>query len=112
MYSLAMEIPVSDVKICLNTQHLYLSEPLGKVQVFDTILVQVGPSQDDVLNSPSDSQEYEEQPLPPLALTLTTPKGKPVLYPLVSFVITSLKYFQSCQKTQYTLENTESDDSR
>ncbi|KAJ0164775.1 hypothetical protein CTA2_230, partial [Colletotrichum tanaceti] len=44
MYTLAERLLASDVKLSINASHLYSFEPLDAVEVFDEILVQVGPS--------------------------------------------------------------------
>ncbi|OLN92774.1 hypothetical protein CCHL11_06733 [Colletotrichum chlorophyti] len=43
MYSIAKELAVSDVKLCINATHLYGRQPLEDAEVLDEILVQVGP---------------------------------------------------------------------
>jgi hypothetical protein len=72
MYFEAKSLDVSDVKVCINTEHLYLSERIERVQVFDTLLVQVG-----IISNPS--EDAEDQALPPLSLTLSVPRGMLVI---------------------------------
>ncbi|GKT65050.1 heterokaryon incompatibility protein [Colletotrichum tofieldiae] len=43
MYSIAKRLEVSDVKLAMNATHLYGWQPVNDVQVFDEIMVQVGP---------------------------------------------------------------------
>ncbi|OHW95973.1 heterokaryon incompatibility protein [Colletotrichum incanum] len=43
MYSIAKRLEVSDVKLAINATHLYGWQPINDVQVFDEIMVQVGP---------------------------------------------------------------------
>lgn len=72
VYSKAKSLMVSDVKVCINTEHLYLGQGIEDVLVFDTLLVQVGAIED----SESDLVESEvDYPLPPLSLTLSVSNG-------------------------------------
>ncbi|KAK6451732.1 hypothetical protein FP744_10007983 [Trichoderma asperellum] len=54
-YTAAKELAVSDVKLSLSTDHVYLGDPLGKVECFNTLLVQVGPRE---LPDESDSNSF------------------------------------------------------
>lgn len=62
----------TDVKICINTSHLYNSDPLDRVKLFDRVLVHAG-----------DFQTYEAgedwsiaDPLEDLSLDISTPRGQ------------------------------------
>ncbi|WQF87944.1 Putative heterokaryon incompatibility [Colletotrichum destructivum] len=69
MYTLAQRLVASDVKLSINASHLYSFEPLDAVEVFDEIMVQVGPSHT------NDDEGYGIWGCPPLKLTLTAHKG-------------------------------------
>ena len=42
MYSAALHTFPSDIKVCLNTSHVYGGDEIGKVKMWDTILIQIG----------------------------------------------------------------------
>ena len=73
IYEVAKSQPQSDIKIAINSSHLYVSEPLDLVRLFDVLMVQIGPS-DDFTNP---DLEGEDRPLEFMSLTLTAPKGMP-----------------------------------
>ena len=52
-YTAAKEVALSDVKLSINTDHVYSSDGLDKVRSFNTLLVQVGPSE-----LPEESEDY------------------------------------------------------
>jgi len=45
-YTDATQLPSTDVKIALNSSHIRINEQLEKVQVFDTLMVHIGPWED------------------------------------------------------------------
>lgn len=61
-YTVAKELDVSDVKLCISTDHVYNGETLEKVRAFTTLLVQIGPPE---VPEPS---EYFEFPYLTLSL--------------------------------------------
>ncbi|KAM0254702.1 hypothetical protein ACHAQJ_006483 [Trichoderma viride] len=61
-YTAAKQLAVSDVKLSLSTDHVYLADPLEKVRSFNTLLVQVGPR-----GLPDES---DDDPFPFLTLAL------------------------------------------
>jgi hypothetical protein len=68
----------TDLKLCINTLHLYDAEKLERVKLFDTILVQAGVSQP--YSGAEDDQEESRDwsisdPLLPLHLELSVPRG-------------------------------------
>lgn len=70
MYTIAKKLPISDVKLCISSAAMYSTDPLAKASMLDTVMVQVGPKS-------SEDEEYDEiWGLPPLLLTLSTPRGK------------------------------------
>jgi hypothetical protein len=68
----------TDLKICINTSHLYSAEALERVKLFDTILVQAG-----IPQPYGDKVDYQEEspdwsisdPLIHLSLELSVPRG-------------------------------------
>ncbi|KAF4820045.1 hypothetical protein CGCSCA5_v004055 [Colletotrichum siamense] len=72
MYSVAKGLDISDVKLCINTSHLYDSQGLRDVKVFDEIIVQVG-----TLHIETD-ENYGVWSFPQLVLRLSTPKDQAV----------------------------------
>ncbi|TLD33671.1 hypothetical protein PspLS_01655 [Pyricularia sp. CBS 133598] len=69
MYAVAKSLGVSDIKLCINATHLYHRQTFKEAQVFDEIMVQVGPV--DV-----ESGDEVEWTMPQLRLTLECPKGQ------------------------------------
>jgi hypothetical protein len=69
MYSEAMMLERSDVKISLGSSHIYLLQSLTDVRMFDILLVQVGTNEDTM------NEEYETVGFPTLQLTLTVMQG-------------------------------------
>lgn len=67
-YHAAMALDASDVKLCINSEHFYDSEPLDKASVFDALMVQIGPVQDY-------EDEEAEDAFPTLVLALSRPSG-------------------------------------
>jgi hypothetical protein len=62
----------TDLKICINTTHLYSSEALERVKLFDNILVQVGIP----LEVREESQDWSiSDPLDFLTLDLSVPRS-------------------------------------
>lgn len=66
-YATAKQLAVSDVKLSISTDHVYLGDPLDNVQSFNTLLVQVGPKE------LPDESDYA--PFPFLTLSLNN-KGR------------------------------------
>ena len=77
MFASAKELPVSDIKICINSSHIYASDTIDQVQVFDHLLVHVGPiaAHDEVSDSASFEQDGLDWDWDPLILTLTCTRG-------------------------------------
>ncbi|KAF4981016.1 hypothetical protein FZEAL_3068, partial [Fusarium zealandicum] len=71
MYTAAMAVDQSDVKISINTDHVWPDESFDLVKVFDTLLVQVGLRED----APS-TPEKGPHGFPTLHLRLSTPRDK------------------------------------
>ncbi|KAK3353762.1 heterokaryon incompatibility protein-domain-containing protein [Lasiosphaeria hispida] len=71
MYSAAKEMDMSDVKIAIDASQTFGADPLELVSVFDTILVQVGMSQDAPAD-PDDEDVWSDR-FPTLRLTLSRP---------------------------------------
>ncbi|KAM3068464.1 hypothetical protein ACMFMG_009606 [Clarireedia jacksonii] len=69
MYWVAMELDESDVKIAIDSSHLYNCEPIEKVSIFDLLLVQLGPM------PPLDEVGSDEEFFPELRLTLNVARG-------------------------------------
>ncbi|KAH0443062.1 heterokaryon incompatibility protein [Colletotrichum camelliae] len=72
MYSVAKGLDVSDVKLCINTSHLYDAQGLRDVQVFDETIVQVGTLHIETV------ENYGIWSFPQLVLRLSTPKDEAV----------------------------------
>ncbi|KAK0707035.1 heterokaryon incompatibility protein-domain-containing protein [Lasiosphaeria miniovina] len=66
-YAAAKQLDVSDVKLCINTDHVWSSQPLESVSLFNKLLVHVGPIQED-------DEEDSDWPFPFLSLALSTPR--------------------------------------
>lgn len=43
LYTRAKQLPFTDVKVAINSTHVYSTEPLDRVQVFDAFMVHIGP---------------------------------------------------------------------
>ncbi|KAI9686391.1 MAG: hypothetical protein M1822_003736 [Bathelium mastoideum] len=71
MYAAARLSAKSDVKFCVNAAYLYLGDTLEKVQIFDSILVQVGPVDKLEHESGYDLDNDAAATIPPLRLTLS-----------------------------------------
>lgn len=52
-YDAAKQVILSDVKLSISTDHVYLGDGLDKVRSFNTLLVQVGP-----IELPEESDDY------------------------------------------------------
>jgi hypothetical protein len=62
-YALAKLLPFTNIKIAINSSHVYGSEPLEKVWVFDTLMVQVGPWVQPGIDATDEEWDaYYEQP--------------------------------------------------
>ncbi|TLS20828.1 uncharacterized protein PpBr36_10680 [Pyricularia pennisetigena] len=72
MYAVAKSLHVSDIKLCVNATHLYHRQTIEEAQVFDEIMVQVGPLE-------VQSHDETEWSMPPLRLTMESPRGQPLL---------------------------------
>lgn len=59
MYTAAIALPDSNVRISINSSHVYLTDNIDKVVVFDRILVQVGPRAAPYDSSASDVDDWE-----------------------------------------------------
>lgn len=73
MYAEAMCLPESDVKIALNFSHIYLISDVNQVEVFDTIMVKVGP-QEELAPTEGIWEGDDTESMPPLLLTISTPR--------------------------------------
>lgn len=71
MYDEAKDLDMSDVKVCINADHLGASDTIANVRVFDIVMVQVGDSRS--WNSELTSEE--DRTLPALSLTLSARRG-------------------------------------
>ncbi|RYP60488.1 hypothetical protein DL769_008093 [Monosporascus sp. CRB-8-3] len=78
MYAAAMQLPVSDVKLALHADHEYQPFNLGKVRMFDTILVQIGPVEKPQPEEYESDFDYDEMAFPCLYLRLHGPRDKAV----------------------------------
>lgn len=70
----------TDIKICLNSSHVYFTRPLDEVRVFDQLLVHVGPVRETAASSNGSAEEEDDDDgeawdWEPLVLTLSTPRG-------------------------------------
>ncbi|KUJ09653.1 HET-domain-containing protein [Mollisia scopiformis] len=65
----------TDLKMCINMHHLNPGGKLEDVELFDELMVQVGPP---IESESDDPDEYLK--VPPLNLSLTVPRGKPVYH--------------------------------
>lgn len=70
MYAAAKNLEVSDVKICINADHVFFQQPLESVEVFDLLLVQVGPREDAVRDEDASFDGF-----PVLKLAFSAPRG-------------------------------------
>lgn len=43
LYTRAKQLPFTSVKVAINSTHVYATEPLDRVQVFDALMVHIGP---------------------------------------------------------------------
>ncbi|KAI1394353.1 HET-domain-containing protein [Hypoxylon trugodes] len=75
MFFAANEYPFTDLKLAINSHHVYFLDTLDSVRVFDQILVQVGIIQNLDEATPDDDQHWG---FDPLALTLTVPREEAV----------------------------------
>ncbi|KAI1451579.1 HET-domain-containing protein [Annulohypoxylon moriforme] len=66
-------LPATDIKLCIASSSLWISDPLESAHVLDTILVHVGPVPPPQDASPKSFDE--ERALDPIPLTLTVPRG-------------------------------------
>ncbi|KAF2734220.1 HET-domain-containing protein [Polyplosphaeria fusca] len=73
MYSLAEDLSSSDIKIAINSSHIYSFRSLEEVHMFDTLLVQVGPPEG--LGS-EHSDPYANGSIPPLELSIQCPRKR------------------------------------
>lgn len=64
-YDAAKQLTLSDVKLSIGTDHVYLGDGLDKVRSFNTLLVQIGPTE-----LPEESSDYA---FPFLTLSLNDP---------------------------------------
>ena len=75
IYSETKYLDATDVKISINSEHVYSDEPLEKVRVLDNLLVQVGPRQGDAFNEETRDYDYDNEGFAKLRLVLTTSHG-------------------------------------
>jgi hypothetical protein len=71
MYKLAKWLPISDIKISINSAHVCHGESLDSARTFDTVMVQIGSKE----YSPYSEDDTGYWGLPHFTLTITTPKG-------------------------------------
>lgn len=62
----------SDIKICINADHLFSNGNLDQVELFDVLMVQAGTPERTATSEDSDS---EDNAIPPLRLALSVPRG-------------------------------------
>jgi hypothetical protein len=62
----------SDIRICIDAEHLYSGDKLDQVELFDTLWVQAGAPERIPTSEPSDS---EDDFIPPLAFGLNVAPG-------------------------------------
>ncbi|RDW85173.1 hypothetical protein BP6252_02763 [Coleophoma cylindrospora] len=65
----------SDIKLCITAIHVYVDGTLDQVEVFDTMMVQVGAIEP---VSTEQSDEEDEFTIPPLKLALSVPREHPL----------------------------------
>ncbi|KIW02514.1 uncharacterized protein PV09_06313 [Verruconis gallopava] len=108
MYSAAKQLNQSDIKIALNSSHPYFAEDIRSVQVFDSLLIQVGE-----IESPDDAEHVDEEqyPLPSLSLTLSTPRDYRIGRYQVDYDLRSdynfniaRSWLQQCQSSHHTCQ--------
>ena len=81
MYAAAKKLEISDVKLALDSSTAFVGDE--SVCVFDIIVVQVGRTSDAELDSKGsfveadDEDAFWEQRVPPLRLTMSSPRGEP-----------------------------------
>lgn len=75
LYAAAQDLPYSDVKISIVCSESYSHDTFETTTVLDTILVQVGPSQDFSGVSPSWEPDEDEPNFPVLRFQLITDRG-------------------------------------
>lgn len=70
MYAAAKQLAISDVKVAIDAATCYTSDEIEYVNVFDTLMIQVGISEDAPLDP-----DAEDSGFPTLCLTLSLPRG-------------------------------------
>lgn len=102
MYDEAKGLDISDVKVCINADHLGSSDTVTNVQVFDIVMVQVG----DALSWNSELTSEVDETLPALSLTLSSQRGMSTgSDPSVSTVCSSIYARQGSTHSNTTLSN-------
>lgn len=71
----------SDIRICIDAEHLYTNGKLDQVELFDILRVQVGAPEPIPTSEPSDS---EDDFIPPLVLGLSVAPG---LFPFIVWIL-------------------------
>lgn len=72
IYDLAKWLPISDIKISINSTHVCHGESLDLVRTFDTVMVQIGSKEYSPYSSEDDTGDWA---FPHFPLTITTPRG-------------------------------------
>ena len=68
IYSFAKQLERSDVRLCIISDHVYLNDPIPKVKVFDTLLIQIG----HVNKVAANDDENDQLGLEPVSLIIRT----------------------------------------
>lgn len=74
MYAAVKELDVSDVKISIDSSHIFSTRGLGDVKVFDTLVIQVARSTDEPEDDDDEEERWENR-FPELRLVFSVPKG-------------------------------------
>ena len=79
VFTAAKKLSVSDIKVCMNSSHMYLTDLIDKVRSFGQLLISVGRvAKYDEGNGSSFVQEDLEWDWEHLPLTVIVPRGKPL----------------------------------
>ena len=80
LFTAAESIEITDIKLCINTRHVYPGESLDKVEMFDTVMIQVGPISEEYNTGMFDKEDvsYEDYfvAVTPALSTIRAPRSK------------------------------------